>query len=176
MGEMPAFWTSFCTLCRQIAAALFLAGIISIAATALAWGEIGDQEPKLWAQLFQSGIILAVGGAVITMFFRFKDTATAKMQSDKEEQTKAINEAKAELARSQEATRRQIEQLTYAVLGIEGHGGGMMAAIATDQTRRHELVTSVMRLYERVHDLAVLTRRLCQEAGLDFDNRLLEDK
>lgn len=171
---MRTFLESVYRLCRQVVGLLLAAGLLSTVLTVIAWAQGPDQGPQLWAQLLNSGIILLVGGGVVAMFFRFKDTATAKMQEDKEEQGKALQSAKDELAESQLATRRQIEQLTFAVLGIEGHGGGLMEDMATHQRRRHDLSNQMIRMGENLHELSELVIVICQHLEIPYDKRRID--
>jgi hypothetical protein len=164
-SRVGSFYVAICGWCqRAVTVGAIGAILLGLVGVATAFSQQGPESPsQLWAQLLQTGVILVVAGAVVRMFFTFKDAAIKQAEIDRDTSQKSLA-----------AVKEDIAELNHAILGIGGYGG-LLEAVKLDASRRHELSNQIVRTHERIHTLAEQVERVARRVGEPFDKRLLED-
>lgn len=113
-------------------------------------------DATLWGQLLNSGIMLAVGGAVITIFFRFKDKITDQVNEDKLAAARAVLEAKQELDEKLDDLTRAVEVVRNELLGMDGKSG-LISEIGVSRERRHRMANMLTTLSGQtsIHEIEI---------------------
>jgi flagellar basal body-associated protein FliL len=162
MSRFDQCFLGWCQRCvTMLVVGALLVSIVTVLAAAKA--PSADSPSQLWAQLLQTGVILVVAGAVIRMFFTFKDEAVKQAGQDREAARVGLDKVETKM-----------DELTHALMGVGGYGGLLQQA-KLDAERRHELANQIVRMHDRIHSLAEQVERLARRVGEPFDPKLLED-
>jgi hypothetical protein len=147
--------------------------------------EIAVQDTtQLWAQLLTAGVVLAVGTAVIGMFFRFKDKALEQASEDRQMAARAVLEAKEAvlkrtdedkdaLARDLGKISADVTKLTHTLEGVSGFGG-ILPAMVIAERRRHDLNNQMAAILLLVQEMARALGEVTGRLGVPFDAKDLQ--
>lgn len=177
------FLVGFCQWCHRVGVLLAIAGLV-LAGRALAARPQGpavsvQDTGGLWAQLVTAGVVLAVGVAVIRMFFTFKDAATRQAEDDRRANHRALQEAKDallartdedkdELARELGKIGGNVQELNHALKGVGGYGG-LLSAMLTHERRRHDLNNQMAALLLLMQHMVRVVGEVSGRLGVKFD-------
>ena len=186
---MTRFYVQTCQWCRRVAVVITAIGLLLLGRTLVL---LARQEPQpvkdqsqLWAQLVTAGLVLGVGVWAIKTFLQFKDEAVKQAAEDriaaasKAEEVRTVAITKAEEVKAALATQitlqtREMQDLHYAIMGVQGRGG-LLAESETDQRRRHDLNNQVHAITLALIEVLQTQGVICQKLGVPFDGRLVDD-
>jgi len=183
------FYMQTCQWCRRVAAVITATGLLLLGRTLILFARQEPQPVKdqsqLWAQLVTAGLVIGVGVWAIKTFLAFKDEAVRQAAEDRiaavskaeEVRTVAITKAeevKAALAAQIALQTREMQDLHYAIMGVQGRGG-LLADSATDQRRRHDLGNHVLGLTAVLVEVVQTQGIICQKLGIPYDGSIADD-